>query len=334
MGFSLISGYIGKFSSKFRTRTALCTDERVRFMDEIISGIQVIKMYAWEWPFAQVIAASRRLELKIILKFAYVRAVYMAFVLFTTRTALFCTMIAMITIFGPQSLTVDKIFKIAALFNVISYAMTQNFVRSVAEIGEAWAVFKRFQQFLNYEEKAVYDGLDQDEKLELKGLAVSVKEASASWMQSAKVEDENRNKNKGKHIKEEKPILENGLNNRPPALQNISLDVPKGQLIGVVGPVAAGKSSLLQALIRELPLESGSISVNGSVSYACQEPWVFAGSVRQNILFGKEMHRERYNAIARSCDLIKDFESFENGDLTMIGERGASLSGGQKARIK
>lgn len=95
-----------------------------------------------------------------------------------------------------------------------------------------------------------------------------------------------------------------------------------------------GKSSFLQALLRELPLESGSISINGSVSYASQEPWVFAGTVRQNILFGEEYDKERYEAVVKTCALLKDFDQLENGDRTVIGERGASLSGGQKARIK
>lgn len=105
-------------------------------------------------------------------------------------------------------------------------------------------------------------------------------------------------------------------------------------LTGVIGPVGAGKTSFLQALLRELPLESGSISINGSLSYASQEPWVFAGSVRQNILFGEEFDRERYDAVVKTCALVKDFEQLENGDRTIIGERGASLSGGQKARVK
>lgn len=119
-----------------------------------------------------------------------------------------------------------------------------------------------------------------------------------------------------------------------PTLNNIDVDFPKGKLIGIVGPVGSGKSSFLQALLRELPLETGLISVNGSISYACQEPWVFAGSVRQNILFGQEMERDRYDAVIRTCALLKDFDQLENGDRTIIGERGASLSGGQKARIK
>lgn len=117
-------------------------------------------------------------------------------------------------------------------------------------------------------------------------------------------------------------------------LKDLNIDFPRGMLIGVIGPVGAGKSSLLQAILCELPLKSGSISVNGSISYASQEAWVFAASVRQNILFGEEYNHERYCKVVRACALEKDFEQFENGDQTIVGERGASLSGGQKARIK
>lgn len=130
------------------------------------------------------------------------------------------------------------------------------------------------------------------------------------------------------------PILAQPTWNVSPTLHNINAEFAKGKLIGIVGPIGSGKSSLLQALLRELPIESGSISVCGKVSYACQEPWVFAGSVRQNILFGQEMDRNRYDMVVKACALEKDFEQLEFEDRTLVGERGASLSGGQKARIK
>lgn len=117
-------------------------------------------------------------------------------------------------------------------------------------------------------------------------------------------------------------------------LNDLNVQFPKGKLIGVIGPIGAGKSSLLQALLYELPLESGSISINGSLSYASQVPWIFAASVKQNILFGQEYDRDRYNAVVQACALTRDFQQFEDADQTIVGERGASLSGGQKARIK
>lgn len=103
--------------------------------------------------------------------------------------------------------------------------------------------------------------------------------------------------------------------------------------MAIIGPVGSGKSSLIQAILRELPIESGSIDVNGVVSYASQEPWLFSGSVRTNILFGQPMDRKRYNYVCKKCALERDFDQLPFGDKTIVGERGQSLSGGQKARI-
>lgn len=120
---------------------------------------------------------------------------------------------------------------------------------------------------------------------------------------------------------------------RSMTLEEINVDFTSGKLIGVIGSIGAGKSSLLQVLLHELPLKSGSLIINGSTSYASQEPWIFPATVRQNILFGQEYDRDRYNSVVKCCALSKDFEQFANGDQTMVGERG-TLSGGQKARIK
>lgn len=116
-------------------------------------------------------------------------------------------------------------------------------------------------------------------------------------------------------------------------LTDLSLTIKPGKIIAVIGPVGAGKSSLLHVLLRELPLLSGTVHVGGNVSYASQEPWLFAGSVRQNILFGQPMDRPRYNTVVRRCALDRDFALFPHGDKTIVGERGVSLSGGQRARI-
>lgn len=78
---------------------------------------------------------------------------------------------------------------------------------------------------------------------------------------------------------------------------------------------------------------SGHIEVGGRISYASQEPWVFAATIRQNILFGAPYDKKRYSEVVHACALEKDFKQFADGDQTIVGDRGASLSGGQKARI-
>jgi ABC-type multidrug transport system fused ATPase/permease subunit len=116
-------------------------------------------------------------------------------------------------------------------------------------------------------------------------------------------------------------------------LQGLNLNIEKGKLYAVIGMVGNGKSSLLSAILGEMYVVEGQVKVNGSISYASQEAWVFGSTVRQNILFGQSYDRQRYHKVVKACALSRDFKQFPQGDQTIVGERGSSLSGGQKARI-
>src|SRR6266487_4913326 len=87
------------------------------------------------------------------------------------------------------------------------------------------------------------------------------------------------------------------------------------------------------SLLGELPINSGKIEVNGKVSYASQEAWAFNASVRNNILFGKKYDEHKYNQVIKVSALERDIQLFPYGDNTLVGEKGVSLSGGQRARI-
>ncbi len=80
-------------------------------------------------------------------------------------------------------------------------------------------------------------------------------------------------------------------------------------------------------MLGEMRVTSGKVSLTGSVSYASQEPWVFSGSVRQNILFGEKFDETRYNNVLEACALRRDIKNWEHGDRTLVGERGVALSG-------
>lgn len=121
-----------------------------------------------------------------------------------------------------------------------------------------------------------------------------------------------------------------GLNK---TLQNISLDIYRKQLVAITGPVGCGKSSLLLAILGELPCKSGVISHSGVITYVPQLPWIFSGTIQENITFGKSFDGVNYERIIKASCLQKDFCEFSKGDLTHIGQRGVSLSGGQRARI-
>lgn len=122
-------------------------------MDEIISGIQIIKLYAWEKPFAALISMARKMELKVVRKNSHIRALYMTFAMFTTRMALFCTLLSIFLLYGEENITAAKVFVVSSYFSVVAQTMSQMFVRGVAEIAEGLVAFERIQEFLESEEK-------------------------------------------------------------------------------------------------------------------------------------------------------------------------------------
>lgn len=369
LAFIPLQAYIGKRTSVLRLKTALRTDERVRLMNEILSGIQVIKMYTWEKPFADLVAKARKQEIKQIRATSYIRGVVTSFIMFTTRICLFCSILAYVL--SHTSITAKQVFVITSFYNILRQTMTVFFPQGIAQVAEAWISIKRLQNFMLYE----------DTTKPVPGLA----EIQTSTKQKVKepfakdklprdhsiLSQESKLSPGAEKIEETKNILEDSGNGnlRAPlesgeedespervgkdsrgvrllhatakwlsdhtenTLTDISITIKPGKLIAVIGPVGSGKSSLLQVLLRELPLTAGSVHIGGTVSYASQEPWLFAGSVRQNILFGQEMDRPRYNAVVRRCALDRDFTLFPHGDKTIVGERGVSLSGGQRARI-
>ncbi|XP_053667657.1 ATP-binding cassette sub-family C member 4-like [Anopheles marshallii] len=336
-----IQSYTGTLTSRYRLRTALKTDERIRLMDEIIAGIAVIKMYAWERPFAKLISLARRKEMKEVLKSGYLRALYMSFQLFTTRAAILGVMLAFIAF--DEDITAAKVFVAASYLSNVSYTMAGLFGRGIAELGEGLVATRRLQRFLEYDE--VENGEDN---------------ATNSKRSKDGKERENGNIGETKRLLDETSdglladevvIAMHNLNARwiipgdpdktapespavPSTLSQLNIQFKRGCLIGIVGPVGSGKSSILQVLLRELPVESGSLSMGKcSIAYASQEPWLFTGSVRQNVLFGDELDQYRYRQVLKVCALQPDLAHLPAGDMTVIGERGVSLSGGQKARI-
>ncbi|RLM54591.1 ABC transporter C family member 8-like isoform X2 [Panicum miliaceum] len=118
------------------------------------------------------------------------------------------------------------------------------------------------------------------------------------------------------------------------SLRNVNLSISRGEKVAVCGPVGSGKSSLLYALLGEIPRISGSVEVFGLVAYVSQNSWIQSGTVRDNILFGKPFNKELYEKAIKSCALDKDIDNFDHGDLTEIGQRGLNMSGGQKQRIQ
>lgn len=116
-------------------------------------------------------------------------------------------------------------------------------------------------------------------------------------------------------------------------LENINLEIKKGELVCIVGKVGSGKTSLLSGIIGEMKKVSGKVTVNGKLAYCPQQAWIQNASLRDNITFGNPFDKTKYDHVIDICSLRKDIEILQAGDLTEIGEKGINLSGGQRQRV-
>jgi ABC-type multidrug transport system fused ATPase/permease subunit len=117
------------------------------------------------------------------------------------------------------------------------------------------------------------------------------------------------------------------------ALKDINFSAHKGELSCIVGRVGAGKTSFLQSILGDLWKIKGTVEVHGTLAYVAQSPWIMNATVRENIVFGYRYDSNFYEKTVKACALLDDFSQLPDGDETVVGERGISLSGGQKARV-
>ena len=116
-------------------------------------------------------------------------------------------------------------------------------------------------------------------------------------------------------------------------LRSIDFAATRGSLVVLAGAVGSGKSTLIRAIIQEESCIEGEVTCPGTVAYAPQTTWIFPGTIKENILFGETFDEDRFTAVVKACALENDLENFPNAEKTVIGERGAVLSGGQRARV-
>uniref|UniRef100_A0A8C2XFD4 Multidrug resistance-associated protein 4 n=1 Tax=Cyclopterus lumpus TaxID=8103 RepID=A0A8C2XFD4_CYCLU len=291
----------GRLFSSLRAETAVLTDDRIRTMNEVISGIRVIKMYGWEKPFAALVDEIRRMEISKIMKSSYLRGLNMAAFFVASKIIVFIT-VCIFVLTGNQ-LSASRVFMAVSLYGAVRLTITLFFPFAIEKVSESLISIRRIQDLLLLDEVAPQHlGLPMVEKKEC---IVNIQDLICSWDM----------------------MLE------APTLQNVSFTVRPEQLLAVIGPVGAGKSSLLSAILGELSQESGVVKVKGELTYVSQQPWILPGTIRSNILFGKDLNPKKYDRVLRACALKRDMDLLPGGDLAMVGDRGANLSGGQKSRV-
>lgn len=291
-------------------------DSRTRLTSEILNSIKSIKLYSWETPMLKRLDEIRNKKELVNTK---KMGIYNAGALFLWGSIPFVVSCAVYSVYATvmkKVLVPSVIFPALSLFNLLAEPI--NMLPSIfSNIAEAKVALNRMSKYFILDE--IEDDVVQrtNKSLRRNETSVSIKDANFVW--SAKKSQE-----------------ENALDDLNFALRDINFTAKKGQLTCIVGRVGAGKTTMLKTLIGEVPLVKdgkGSVLVNGTVAYCSQNPCILNTSIRENILFGKKFDEAFYKKTVEACQLVSDFEVLPNDDATLVGEKGISLSGGQKARI-
>ncbi|KAH7720742.1 ATP-binding cassettesub-family C (CFTR/MRP)member 1 [Aphelenchoides avenae] len=287
---------------KYQVKQMRIKDERTKMVNEVLNGIKVIKLYAWEPPMEQVITKLRDKELALIRQAAFLRTVSDMLNCASPFLVALSTFATFIWSDPANVLTPEIAFVSLTLFNQLRTPMS-TVAELISQTVQVLVSNRRLKEFLvadeleGYVEKQPLDPRSDD--------AVDVRDASLTWDRTEPV----------------------------PTLKDINISATRGSLIAVVGKVGAGKSSLLTSFLGEMERLRGRIGVYGSVAYVPQQPWMQNQTVRHNITFGRSFDEYFYGRVMDACALYPDMHILSMGDMTEIGEKGINLSGGQKSRI-
>lgn len=301
-----LSAIVAQVLSCIRSQAIRLTDARIKLCGEVITGIKAIKLYAWETAYQERIIDLRKKELTALRTAALVG-------IWNNMLWIGGPVLISMAAFGTYyalgyPLTPDVAFPALSLFNLLRFPVMM-FPSQLMDLVNAKVALKRIQQFMEQDE------MHQAPVVEDGQAAIEIENGFFSW-----------------HLSEE------------PILRNISVSIPQGQLVFVIGDVASGKSSLLSAILGEMispisPINNNNnkqqhVIVRGRVAYTQQDTWIQNGTLRENILLGSDdFNASWYEKVVDACALRPDIAALPAGDETEIGEKGVNLSGGQKHRV-
>ena len=299
-----VNGLIARVMKNLQKKQMKNKDARTRLVTEILNNMKSIKLFAWSAAFMNKLNFVRNeQELKTLRKIGASQAIAN----FTWTTTPFMVSCATFTVFvltRDEPLTTEIVFPALTLFNLLGFPLAI-LPMVITSIIEATVAVGRLTSFFAAEE--------------LQGDAVQRKEAAIN--------------NGDESVRLRDATFTWDRNESRMCLANVSFVAHKGDLSCVVGRVGSGKSSFLQAILGDIWKIQGEISVHGGIAYVAQSPWVMNATVKENITFGHRWDPYFYERTISACAFADDLKTLPDGDQTEVGERGISLSGGQKARL-
>ena len=308
--------YFARLQGGLRGRVATETDDRVRTMNEVLAGQQTIKLYGWQAPLLARVTAIREKEIALLWKMQMTMGLSKAF-------SFICTLVVSLVAFGLYALagnrlTLQTVFACLAYFRQIELALTM-LPLSIDGYVQMVVAAKRIDKFLQITEAG--NASKAHVLTPPPGVCAQLTGASFSWGIAA------GSGGKGAETSDKHDDL--------CCLHSLDLQFAAGKLHGLIGRVGSGKTSLIMSLLGETTLVKGKLAIDASVpiAYVPQEPWIINASVRENILMGANFDQHRYDTVVKACALETDLRRMTHGDATQLGERGVTVSGGQKLRV-
>ncbi|KAI5460520.1 multidrug resistance-associated protein 1 [Mariannaea sp. PMI_226] len=292
-----INGSITKSMRTLQKRQMNNKDARSRVIAEVIANMKSIKLFGWGSAFAKRISHIRNDRELVTLRKTGALQTFSSFIGSTTPFMVAYSSFAVRVLVQRKPLTTEIVFPAIVLFQLLTSPLTI-LPAAISSVTEASVAVSRLVAFFTADELQP-DAVIHEEAVIMPGEeSVSVSDATFRW-----------------------------------TLEEINFSAHNGELCCLIGRVGAGKSSILQALLGDLYKANGTVILRGSVAYVAQQPWVFNATIRDNITFGKPWDPDFYLNTLEACALMDDLAQLPSGDRTGVGDKGITLSGGQKVRL-
>lgn len=327
-----VNMFIAKQFQTVQSRILASTDARIHATNEILQNIRIIKYFAWEKRFEDIVDEKRKVELKA-LRFRYIIWSTAATVWYGTPIAITFMSFFLYTVVEKKKLSPSIAFPALSMFSLLRIPLDQ-LADMIAHVQESKVSLDRVDRYLNEEETEKYTQIC-DSNVSGEPPKIGLDKATLTWGLSM-------GKSQGGVVTDHADAFR---------LIDVDVSFHIGKLNIIAGPTGSGKTSLLMALLGEMKILEGRVHLPGglaprvelpvdpqtglieSVAYCAQEAWLVNDTVKENIIFASPFDQQRYNAVIRACALERDLEILDAGDQTLVGEKGISLSGGQKQRI-
>ncbi|KAG2153342.1 ABC protein [Suillus clintonianus] len=312
------------------------TDQRAKALLEALGAMRAVKYFSYEVPYLRKIFELRKKELRGTRWILNANSANLA--LASSLPVLAATLSFVMYTLTAHEFNVAVIFSSLSLFQLLRQPMLF-MPRALSVIPDASSAIQRLMPIFHAE---LISGdtlvIDKDQES-----ALLVKDATFEWESFEKDSGKasgSKDAGGGSPRSKDRSVKEEDMAKPTPGkdvplfkVKNVTMTIPRGQLVAVVGPVGSGKSSLLQGLIGEMRKVSGDVSFGGRVAYCPQTAWIQNATLRDNITFGQPFEADRYWRLIEIACLLPDIQLLPDGDLTEIGEKGINLSGGQKQRV-